>query len=166
MGRDKSLLPVDGVAMAVRVADALRSAGCRPVVAIGGDAAALSALGLEVVADEHPGEGPLGGVITALHRFPAASGVMVVACDLPLLTAATVSTLLDGRGDADVAMAQTDRLQPLCAVWSPGVVDRLQTVFDTGERRLQAALEGMETRRVGVDHQELANHNTPGDLPH
>ena len=61
MGRDKATLPVDGVPMAARVADALRRAGAEPVLAVGGDQAALEALGLTWVADRHPGEGPSGG---------------------------------------------------------------------------------------------------------
>jgi molybdopterin-guanine dinucleotide biosynthesis protein A len=66
MGTDKALLEVDGVAMAVRVARALDAAGATEVMCIGGDAPALAALGLIVVTDRHPGDGPLGAVITAL----------------------------------------------------------------------------------------------------
>src|SRR5205085_1408893 len=68
---------------AERVADALRAAGADPVVAIGGDEPALRALGLTVVADAHPGEGPLGGIITALEALgERAELVAVLACDL------------------------------------------------------------------------------------
>jgi molybdopterin-guanine dinucleotide biosynthesis protein A len=66
MGRDKALLPVGGVPMALRVADALRAAGADEVVAVGGDATALAALGLTVVPDDHPGVGPLAAIVTAL----------------------------------------------------------------------------------------------------
>jgi len=66
MGRDKALLPVGGVPMALRVADALRAAGADEVVAVGGDATALAALGLTVVPDDHPGAGPLAAIVTAL----------------------------------------------------------------------------------------------------
>ena len=44
MGRDKALLPVDGVPMAVRVATAMIAAGAHPVVALGGDADGLREL--------------------------------------------------------------------------------------------------------------------------
>jgi len=166
MGSDKSLLPFDGVAMAVRVSNALTAAGCTDVVAIGGDAPALAALGLTVIADEFPGEGPLGGVITALDHFPSATAVMIAACDLPLLTSAAVGAVLASLGAAEVAIATTDRPQPLCSAWRPSVAARLRTAFSGGERRLQAVLATLETRQVPVDHQELTNHNTPGDVPH
>jgi molybdopterin-guanine dinucleotide biosynthesis protein A len=73
MGVDKATIPVDGVAMARRVADALAAAGCSPVSAIGGDPAELGRLGLDTVIDRYPGDGPLGGILTALAvQAPAA----------------------------------------------------------------------------------------------
>ena len=69
MGRDKALVPVGSppTPMAVRVAAALRDGGCTDVTCVGGDADGLTALGLTVVADDHPGLGPLGGVLTGLR---------------------------------------------------------------------------------------------------
>ncbi len=81
MGRDKATLAVDGVPMAARVAAALRDAGARPVIAIGGDPAALAAAGLEVTADDRPGEGPLAATVTAL-RCVEQPMVVIAACDL------------------------------------------------------------------------------------
>ena len=52
MGTDKALLEVDGVALARRATDALNAAGATRVVAVGGDASSLTALGLDVLADE------------------------------------------------------------------------------------------------------------------
>ena len=53
------------------------------MVAIGGDAGSLRALGLDVIPDAHPGEGPLGGIITALRTFAGEVDlVAVLACDL------------------------------------------------------------------------------------
>lgn len=165
MGTDKSLLPVDGLAMAVRVASALRAAGCAPVVAIGGDAEALEALGLQVVPDLFPGEGPLGGVVTALQHFAHFDSVAIVACDLPRLTGASVKAMAAARADAvDVAVAGGERTQPACGVWSPLVVHALRAAFDSGERRLTAAIDSINAVVVTIDPQDLANVNTPRDL--
>lgn len=168
MGRDKAFVEYDGVAMVQRVAATLRAAGCAEVVAIGGDAQALGAAGLPCIPDEHPGQGPLGGVITALHHFPHRPAVIVVACDLPLLTPATVSTVLAALVDAGeatgVAMASTDRLEPLCAAWRPAAVAQLEAALADGERRLRVAAQRLNLAESPVPATDLANVNTPADL--
>ena len=164
MGRDKAFVEVDGVAMVVRVAAALSAGGCQPVFAVGGDRRALEAMGIEFVADLHPGEGPVGGVITALDAS-AAPAVVVVACDLAYLTAGTVSALVEGAAAVQVVVAVTDRVQPMCALWSRRAFDVLRREFDAGERRLLAVLDQLETRQIPANPQDLANVNTPDDLP-
>lgn len=81
MGRDKALLPIDGVAMARRVADALRAAGAAEVVAVGGDAVGLAAAGLRVVPDREPGAGPFPATVQAVAEA-AHDHVLVASCDL------------------------------------------------------------------------------------
>jgi len=169
MGRDKAFVEYDGIAMAVRVAATLSAAGCGAVVAIGGDAGALHAAGLIRIEDQFPGEGPLGGVITALCHFPDAPAVMVVACDLPLLTPATVRTVLARLDDADqdvmVSMAHTGRAEPMCAAWRPMAAAALVSAMSAGERRLLVAAELVGAVHAVVPVGDLTNVNTPGDLP-
>lgn len=169
MGRDKAFVEYDGVPMVQLVATALRAAGCAEVVAIGGDAPALAALGLQCVPDEHPGEGPLGGVITALHHYAGRPCVMVVACDLPRLTRATVVSVMAALAAADgtigVAMAVTDRPEPACAAWRPAAVEALLAALHEGERRVQVVAGEVGVVSVPVPATDLANVNTPADLP-
>jgi molybdopterin-guanine dinucleotide biosynthesis protein A len=161
MGVDKATLAIDGVAMARRVADALLLAGCSPVLAIGGDSTGLSRLGLDHIDDEFPGEGPLGGILTALsHGSPA----VVLACDLPNITAATITTLVDAVDGHDAAIAYSDRAEPLCAVWSPSAAALLGARFDAGERALHRAIDGLDIAWVTGGRAELRNVNTPADL--
>lgn len=161
MGVDKATIPVAGVAMARRVADALAAAGCSPVSAIGGDPAELGHLGLEHIVDQYPGDGPLGGIITALA---VGSPAAVMACDLPGLSAATVTSLLDALGDHDAAIAFSDRAEPLCAVWSDRAAPVLRARFQAGERAMHRAIDGLDIAWVTVSATDLHNVNTPGDL--
>lgn len=163
MGRDKALVEVDGVAMVVRVANTLRAAGCHPVFAVGGDRVALDALGIAFVADRYPGEGPVGGVVTAFDACDTPA-VVVVACDLPYLTVHTVNALLGGRGAAQVVVAVTDRVQPMCALWSRRAMGSVREAFTDGERRLLSVLDQLEILQVAANPQDLANVNAPGDL--
>ena len=64
----------------------LRAVGCAPVVLVGGDAAPLGALGATLVDDVTPGEGPAGGIISALRALGvSADRVLIASCDLPYL---------------------------------------------------------------------------------
>lgn len=164
MGRDKALLQLDGVPLAVRVASALWSAGADTVVAVGGDLDALGALGLAGVPDPHQGGGPLGGICVALDAA-GADVVVVVACDLVDLTADAVVALVEGLGEHVAAVAQSDRLEPLLAAWR---VDRARPALDAaytrGERAVHRALDGLDVVRVPVDRAVVRNLNRPEDL--
>jgi molybdopterin-guanine dinucleotide biosynthesis protein A len=151
--------------MAVCVADALHECGCVEVVAVGGDGVGLAAVGLPFVADTHPGEGPLGGVITALRHFIDRDAVAVVACDLPALSAASMRSLFDSLAGYDVAVAIGDQLQPLCAVWRPQIVSDLLRAFDAGERSMRGALDDLSVVKVTLPERDLVNVNAADDLP-
>ncbi len=161
MGVDKATIEVDGVAMARRVANALVEAHCSPVVAIGGDSVELSRLGLEHVGDQFPGEGPLGGILTALT---VGSPAAVVACDLPNLRPVTVAGLIAALGGHDAAIAHSGRAEPLCAVWSDRATSVLRAQFQSGERAVHRAINGLDIAWVTVSAAELRNVNTPDDL--
>jgi molybdopterin-guanine dinucleotide biosynthesis protein A len=161
MGSDKATMQVAGVAMARRVADALTAAGCARVFAIGGEAADLTDLGLEYIEDQFPGEGPLGGVLTALS---VDSPAVVAACDLADLGESTVRSLIDALGEHDAAIAFSERAEPLCAVWSSRAVPVLRARFEAGERAMHRAIEGLDIAWVTVDPDDVRNVNTPDDL--
>jgi molybdenum cofactor guanylyltransferase len=164
MGRTKALARVRGVAMGERVAVALERAGCRPVVFVGGDPTELAVLGRDVIADRHPGAGPLGGVVTALHALRG--DVVVAACDLPELDTATVRALLEAPAEEDTAVivAVTDRLEPGLTYWRGAALAAVETLFATGERALHAAVLGLPHVEVRVGSSALRNVNTPVDL--
>lgn len=165
MGRTKALVEVGGVPMARRVADTLAAAGCVPVQLYGGDPRELASLDLPIVADRRPGDGPLAGVVEALRSSPG--DVLVVACDLPALTADVLTMLLDagaGRPDADAVVAVTDRVEPGCALWRRSALPVAIEALETGERALHRLLERLDRVEVAVPAGALRNVNTPDDL--
>jgi molybdopterin-guanine dinucleotide biosynthesis protein A len=168
MGSDKALIPVEGVPMARRVADALRAGGCDIVEAIGGDRDALVRIGFDVIDDPRQGEGPLAGVLAALEAWPTADAVVVVACDLPYLGGGTVAALLAAlRSDDQVvaAVGTTDRIQPLCVAWRPSASSPIAAAMAAGERSVHAVLAQLPTMDVSVNRQDVTNVNVPADLP-
>ena len=166
MGADKALVELDGLAMARRAADALWAAGATQVVAVGGNAEELARLSLDVVADLHPGEGPLGGILTALAATEE-DVVVVLACDLVAADAAAITAVVDGLGDADVAAPFHDgRHELLHAAYHRRAESPLTEAFADGERAPHRAVAGLSVASVtGVPAEALADADTPDDLP-
>jgi molybdopterin-guanine dinucleotide biosynthesis protein A len=162
MGRDKATLLIDGLPMARRVADALLGAGCVEVVTIGSPVEGIGGL-----ADDDPGAGPLGAVVTAL-RWAGERAVIVAACDLvapdPAVFADLAAHLAVGV-DAVVPVSG-ERLQPLAAVYAPSALAPLAAAFDHGERSITAAMTALAVRYVeGLSPSGFVDADTPGDLP-
>lgn len=167
MGRDKALIEVDGCAMATRVADSLWEAGATEVLAIGGDAAALSALGLVVRADDEPGGGPLPATLTAL-RAASEPMVMVASCDLlhPDPTSIrSVVEALQARPDAQgaVPLVAAHR-QWTHAAWWRSSLPLLETAHRYGARSLHRAAADLALVEVRLSSASVADANHPSDL--
>lgn len=168
MGRDKALLTVGGAPLVVRAAKALRDAGAADVTVVGAhDPDRLEELGLGTVPDDHPGEGPLGGILTALRRS-SCDVVVVLACDLPWVSArgvrAVVAALAPG---ADAAVPVTDgRLEPLHAAYRRSARAILEPLFAAGERSPTRALGHLAVGDVTLaDPRWARSANRPADLP-
>jgi molybdenum cofactor guanylyltransferase len=172
LGTDKALLTIDPTLddrpLAVVAAQALIGAGADPVWCVGGDQAALAALGLDPHPDDHPGEGPLGAILTALRRAPDRV-VVVLSCDLPTIDAATVAALvaaLDADPAADLAAPVLDgHLQAVTAAYRPSARPALARAYGTGERSVRRAVAGLSRAAVeGLDPDRLADVDRPEDL--
>lgn len=170
MGRDKALVTLEtGRPLAFIAALALEGAGAVEVVVVGGDQAALETAGLRWIGDRYPGEGPLGGIITALSAA-STDLVAVLACDMPGVGPSVPTALvaaLAGEPTAGVAIAVVDaRDQPLTAVWRRSVaLAVLEAAFDAGERAPRRVLDHLlAVRVVDLAPEELEDVDSPGDL--
>ncbi|MBL8775632.1 MAG: molybdenum cofactor guanylyltransferase [Acidimicrobiales bacterium] len=169
MGADKALLVVDGRPLARRTADVLHDAGAAEVLVVGGDAAALRALGLDVVVDRHPGDGPLGGLVTALDAA-AEELVAVLACDLPFAAPAGVAAVVDAlagdEGAAWAAPVSQGQRQLLHAAYRRSRRAHWAEAFAAGERSLRRPASLVPGVEVGdLEPAWLLDADTPEDLP-
>jgi molybdenum cofactor guanylyltransferase len=164
MGIDKATMVIDGMTLADRAAQALEAAGADPVVFVG-RARRRVALHRAVVDDQFPGEGPMGGVISALEAVDAPL-LVVVACDMPSIHPAEIAGLRDAIAGAQVAVSVVDGVdQPLHAVWSRNATEALRSAFDRGDRSLRRALSELDVVRVQAsDSARLVDIDTPHDL--
>lgn len=169
-GRDKSRLLVSGRAIIVRQIDVLASIA-RPVFVVGGDPARFADLGVPVHADRIPGAGAIGGIYTALVISPS-ERVIVVACDLPFLTAPLLQRLVDLAATADGAWIRGPKgVEPLVAVYQraaePAVREAIEAgrfkAADLGQVLAMAELPIDAVAAFGPPERLLANVNTPDE---
>ena len=150
-GRDKATYVHNGIPLAKISLLALREAGASKVLSIGGDADALAEMGFSAVPDDHPGEGPLGGIVSALRRAANADAMsdedicVVLACDLPWASAATVSEVVEQLASASnlnavLPMGEDDIPQYLHGAWRLRCVAALEAAFDRGGRSVADGL--------------------------
>lgn len=146
MGRDKASIAIDGATMLERVVRA--AVGCElPTLVVGRPRPlAFPHPTARFVTDQHPGGGPLGGLLTAFSHVDG--DLLALACDMPRLDAAAIAWLLTVAGPVDpardVVVMADGRLQPLFAVWRRIGRTRLARAFTNGERSLMRCLDAGE----------------------
>lgn len=164
MGTDKATLEIDGVPMAERVSAAAHEAGAAEILLVGGPQKRASALTGTWKKDAFPGEGPLGGVITAL-KAASHDAVVVLSCDMPFITPAVISSLVPPLSEAQATVGRTDRLNWTCAAWSKSeCLPSLQSVWKRNERAIHRAAVLLDVVEVPVPAVAVRNYNTPEDL--
>ena len=165
MGRDKALLPFRGATLGRAVAALVeRTAGSVTLV---GNPQLAEIFGYPAIPDLYPGEGPLGGILTALEDT-AAEWNLVCACDMPGLSAEFLAGLLDAaaRSDAGALLpaGPSGLPEPLCAVYHRRSRGALAQAFASGMRKIATALEKVPVQVLPVAEAGLfQNVNTPED---
>ena len=161
-GRDKGSLRVGGVSILDRQLAALGGVADR-VLLVTRDPARHREERVHTVADLVPGAAALGGIYTALASA-AADHVLVLACDLPFLTASFLGRLasLTGPGHDAIVPRSRDGLQPLCAVYARRLVAPLRRQIDAGHLKVVDFLATVRVHEIGPD--ALAESDPGGTL--
>jgi molybdopterin-guanine dinucleotide biosynthesis protein A len=127
------------------------------------------AFGAGIIADRWPGEGPLGGIITALED--AAMSVersewnLIVSCDMPFLTRDWLAFLGEraAKSKAQVVFPHSGSgPEPLCACWQTDAAAKLRSGFERGVRKVT---EGIALLRAEVlDEADWKRFDSAGRL--
>jgi molybdenum cofactor guanylyltransferase len=182
-GSDKALAGLGGRPMLARM---LEVAGNAAKVAEGkasytfvvGDAEKYGSFGAPCIADRWPGEGPLGGIVTALlHSHEDERWCewnLIVSCDMPFLTAEWLTFLCERArtSDAQVMLAHSaNGPEPLCACWRMDSCVTLKAAFERGVRKVTdgiallrpEVLDERGWKRFDSSGRLFWNMNTPAD---
>lgn len=167
-GSDKRLASLRGEALVVHAARALRAAVCGGTVYLATGVARRPLPGtfaMSVLGDERPLKGPLGALAAALAR--ARTGIVVLACDTPLVRSHTLVQLaaLGLRRDRPAAVRSVRGWEPLVAYYPKWVLNDVRAALDQGQLAPHRMLERLPTVALWLTGGcQLANVNRPGDL--
>lgn len=127
------------------------------------------------IRDRHPGMGGLAGVEAALAYH---SEVIVVAWDMPFVTAQLLGTILDAARvhDPDAVVPESlspHGIEPFCAFYSDRVREPLARFLESGGGAAHEFVTRLprlhrlplaEVRQTGDPHRLFFSVNTPADL--
>lgn len=175
-GRDKAAILFGGQTMLERMRDLL--AGVAGDVSVVAPPGRYEGRGVPCIADRWPGEGPLGGVLTALLNSAESRADrewnLILSCDMPFLTKEWL-TFLAQRAEASDALVLYPQSahgpEPLCACWRTSAQPALQAAFDRGARKMTDALKNVPAevldervwKRFDSEGRLFWNMNTPAD---
>lgn len=168
MGTDKATLEVEGVTLASRLGELL-SAVTSPTIEVGPGRS-----GLPSIEEPNPGGGPLVAICVgaaALRQRGFINPVVVLACDLPLLTLPVLRVLAEWPGTGAVLPVIEGRSQPLCARWSETDLFEAARLAKSGQRSLRSLPGIDQCVRLSekywqpvADSTVFADVDSPGDL--
>lgn len=162
MGADKAFVEFEGRTLLAHALALVKSVS--PDICIVGSREKFAALG-EVVEDEFPQHGPLGGIHAALRRS-AAELNLILAVDMPFVEVRFLQYLLEEAARHENAVVTIPRAggawQTLCAVYRKPFADLAEQALREGKNKIDPLFRGIEMRIV--EEHELTQQNFSPDM--
>ena len=168
MKKDKGSLDYFGKAQGQHVYDLLNEVCEKTYISIREEQLNLDYLnGMEghCLPDKFLNMGPLGGLLTAFHKHPEASW-LVLACDLPYVSKENLEQLIKGRNFFKKATCfknpEKGWPEPLCTIYEPGAVKAFHQYLALGVVCPRKVLMNVPHELLEVNSElVLQNINTP-----
>ncbi len=164
MKRDKGLIEYHGKAQRAVMYEQLEQLGIPAWLSCREDQ--LDEMqGFRTIADSFTGLGPFGAILSAFREDPDAAW-LVVACDLPFLSADTLRYLVENRSATAVATAfrspENEFPEPLIAIWEPRAYGTLLHFLSLGYSCPRKVLINSEIALLAAPSpDDLTNVNLP-----
>jgi molybdopterin-guanine dinucleotide biosynthesis protein A len=165
MGVDKGSMCIMGRPLIDFSISVLREAKAKEIIVVGGESLQGEFDDVVQVGDFYPGEGPLGGVITALSVIEQDLAV-ILSNDLLHLDSTTILKMISAIDEGDIVLPVTNGIrQVLCGVWRRNLLPVLIEGFTNGKRSLKSALDPIDVTEVfDFNSIKFQNANTPSDV--
>jgi molybdenum cofactor guanylyltransferase len=183
MGADKSWLDFNGCPMIEHVLAAAQSVAEQLAIVIHSENPELTRYKqlaarwkAKLLFDLHDYRGPLGGIETILQQSGEKTDALILACDLPFMTAEFLQLLRKihevEKNELTVPLDQQGRPQMLAAIYAAQCQPMVSTLLSANELKVQLLQERVATRRVSwaeyahlpKAEQLFININTPDML--
>ena len=172
-GRDKALVPVDGLPLLMRVAEQLKPIASQ-ITSVADRPGKYDELGIQTIGDIEPHLGPLGGLKTALSHLressPTKSGgwLFLSACDLLGIRQSWLELLSSNLRAEKEALAVVfgHPLEPLFGFYHTDSLPLIDPFLYSENRSMKRFLSSIGTAVVPkpADWSELFVINRPSDL--
>jgi len=170
MGTDKGLQQLCGKPLIGYAIEVL--SGICSTILISSSSDAYHSFGYQVVADEFPGIGPMGGIYSALRQSKTENN-LVLSCDLPFVSNELLSHILEKSKGYQVAVPYEGNrhYEPLCGFYHLSVLDILSNYIKKENYKLPDLFDEISVNKLvinnelGFYHKDLfMNVNTQNDL--
>ena len=176
-GSNKALFAPNGETLISKAAGLLRSVAREVLVSASQtNAGDYDFLGLEIVVDQHPDSGPMGGLETLLQRCTT-PWLLVLTCDMPFVDKDTLIRMISSlTGEPDNALYQRDRphalawqrcdgsISPFPLLIERSALPKIQSRMRTGSLSMKGLLSELDTYYIMSPYNRLlSNINRPED---
>jgi len=145
MGKNKALLPINDKTNIERIRDELKSL-FDDIILVTNDSETYEFLNLKSVSDKFPGKGPLAGIHAGLMASDYEENI-VVACDMPFVSAELAATLVQNLKHYDAIIPVIDGKQhPLFAAYQKRIVPEIEVCLQEDRLRVIHLLDKLNVR--------------------
>lgn len=166
MGIDKGLINFNGKPLISYVLEAIEPL-CSTIL-ISTNKPEYAAFGYPLIADQHQGIGPMGGLHAGLLASKDADNLLL-SCDMPLVDANLLDTLLIHRMNYQAVIPVVNGQPfPICAYYNKSSLAILEAEISAGLYKMQFFLKKLHAHELQLDQnvfgKKLFNINTQQDF--
>ncbi len=170
MGAEKGLKLLCGKPMISYAIEALTGL-CSQII-ISSSSNAYAGFGFNIVADEFPDIGPMGGIYSSLKQSTSTKN-LILSCDLPLVTHQLMEYILQQGEKYEVAVPWEGgrHYEPLCGFYNRSVINKLKSFIEKGNYKLPDLFEEININQLIINEKSAVhqpnlflNVNTSADL--
>lgn len=161
MRREKSLLPVNGRPLIETIISQIRPC-FRTILISAGSGEKFAFLGLPVIEDEAPGQGPLLAILSAL-RASACRVNFIMACDIPVIRVPFIERILALAPGCEIVVPRyrDGKFEPLFAAYARSVIPAIERQVAGGDLRISSLFRACRSEFIPMDGEKwFRNLNT------